>query len=85
MTPNQRRTGQHAQAAAIANQQGTTKTEPSSNGPSSQPSAAAPQSSSQGQGGQDYSAQWAEYYRKLAEYQKANGGASAGQGGNPGY
>merc|ERR1712176_209024 len=75
-----RRTGQHAQAASIANQQGTTKTEPSSNGPSSQQST--PQSSSQG-GGQDYSAQWAEYYRKLAEYQKANGGAS-GQG-NPGY
>lgn len=74
-----RRTGQHAQAAAIANnQQGgspaaaaapTTKTEPASNG------------SSGGGGQQDYSAQWAEYYRKLAEYQKANGGSGANSGG----
>ena len=42
-------------------------------------------------GSQDYSAQWAEYYRKLAEYQKANGGAAPASGqaqsgsANPGY
>jgi len=67
-----KRTGQHAQAAAVAQQttqqqqqspaaqqQATTKTEPGTTNGGSQP---------------DYSAQWAEYYRKLAEYQKANGG-----------
>lgn len=67
-----KRTGQHAQAAAVAQQsqaqqspaqqqqqQATTKTEPGATNGGSQP---------------DYSAQWAEYYRKLAEYQKANGG-----------
>lgn len=71
-----KRTGQHAQAAAVAQQTAqqspaqqqqqqqqqqpaTTKTEPGATNGGSQP---------------DYSAQWAEYYRKLAEYQKANGG-----------
>lgn len=64
-----KRTGQHAQAAAVAQQTSqqspaqqqpaTTKTEPGATNGGSQP---------------DYSAQWAEYYRKLAEYQKANGG-----------
>jgi len=64
-----KRTGQHAQAAAVAqsaaHQQANVKTE--TGGPAT--------SVAGGGGQQDYSAQWAEYYRKLAEYQKANGQA----------
>merc|ERR1712123_485976 len=78
-----RRTGQHAQAAAIANQQTPTKSEPAASNGAQQPS------SNSANGSQDYSAQWAEYYRKLAEYQKANGGQQpqSAQSGpaNPGY
>lgn len=75
-----RRTGQHAQAAAISQSQ---------TNPAAAPAAAATttttktESSAAGggaAGGQDYSAQWAEYYRKLAEYQKANGSGGGGNG-----
>ena len=62
-----KRTGQHAQAAAVAAQSGGASTK-------SEPATSSPAQHGSGQGGtQDYSAQWAEYYRKLAEYQRTNG------------
>jgi len=65
-----KRTGQHAQAAAVAAQSGG-----NSGGGSGAPAKTEPGATNSPAGAQpDYSAQWAEYDRKLAEYNRANGG-----------
>jgi far upstream element-binding protein len=60
-----KKTGQTPQSyqASLAAQQSAAAAPAPAPTPSAAPAA----------GGQDYSAQWAEYYRKLAEYQKAQG------------
>lgn len=70
-----KRTGQHAQAAAVAAQSGGGSAAPAA--ATSAPAKTEPgatNSPAAGGAQPDYSAQWAEYYRKLAEYNRANGG-----------
>jgi far upstream element-binding protein len=65
-----KKTGQTPQQYQAMQQQQSQQQAPQQAAAAAPQQAAAPGQGAGAAGGQDYSAQWAEYYRKLAEYHK---------------